>query len=46
MVTDARLEQGSRRCGGLREPKKTGKFLAWVAADVQKESVAELEAAG
>ena len=45
MVTDARRAQGLAAVGG-REPKLTGKFLAWVAADVRKESVAELEAAG
>ncbi|MEO8554737.1 MAG: RNA ligase family protein [Kofleriaceae bacterium] len=45
MVTEARLQQGAEAVGG-REPKLTGKFLAWMAADVQKESVGELEASG
>jgi hypothetical protein len=45
MVTEARLEQGLAAVGG-RDPKLTAKFLAWVAADVRKESVAELEASG
>lgn len=45
MVTEARLEQGLSAVGG-RDPKLTGKFLAWVAGDVKKESVAELEASG
>jgi hypothetical protein len=47
MVTEARLNQGvAEACGGELEMRHTGKFLQWVAADVQKESVAELEAAG
>jgi crotonobetainyl-CoA:carnitine CoA-transferase CaiB-like acyl-CoA transferase len=45
LVTEARLAQGVGAVGG-REPRLTGKFLAWVTADVRKESVAELEAAG
>ena len=45
MVPDARLEQGlSTVCDGVVDMKQIGKFLAWVAADVRKESVAELEA--
>jgi hypothetical protein len=45
MVTDARLEQGlAAACDGTRDPKRTGTFLAWIAVDVRKESVAELEA--
>ncbi len=45
MVPDARLEQGlSSVCDGVVDMKQIGKFLAWVAADVRKESVAELEA--
>ena len=45
MVTDARLEQGlGAVAGGVRDPKLTGKFLTWVAADVEKESKAELAA--
>ncbi len=46
MVTEARLEQGLGAVGGLRDPKLTGKFLAWITGDVKKESVAELEASG
>lgn len=47
MVTEARLQQGlGAVCGGTRDPKATGKFLAWVLADVQKESEAELAASG
>ncbi|HEX7637612.1 MAG TPA: RNA ligase family protein [Burkholderiaceae bacterium] len=47
MVTDARLRQGlEAACGGARDPKQTAAFIAWMAADVQKESVAELEASG
>jgi hypothetical protein len=45
MVTQARLEQGLGAVGG-RDPRLTGKFLAWITADVRKESVAELEASG
>jgi hypothetical protein len=45
MVTDARLAQGEAAVGG-RDSKLIGKFLAWIAADVRKESVAELEASG
>lgn len=45
MVTDARLEQGlSVVCEGARDPKRTGAFVAWIAEDVKKESVAELAA--
>lgn len=45
MVTDARLEQGlATACDGTRDPKRTGAFLTWIATDVRKESVAELEA--
>lgn len=47
MVTEARLQQGlTSACGGVRDPKLTGVFVAWIAADVRKESVAELEASG
>jgi len=45
MVTEARLAQGVAAIGG-RAPALTGAFLDWIAADVRKESVAELEAAG
>lgn len=47
MVTEARCLQGVQEvCGGQRDPKLTGKFLAWVTADVQKESRDELAASG
>jgi hypothetical protein len=47
MVTEARLRQGlTEACDGAREPKGTRKFLAWMAADVRKESTAELAASG
>lgn len=45
MVTEARLAQGLAAVGG-RDPKLTGTFIEWIAADVRKESVAELEASG
>lgn len=46
-VTEARCEQGVVDvCGGVCEPKLTGKFLGWMGKDIQKESVAELEASG
>ncbi len=31
---------------GARDPRLTGKFLEWIAADVRKESAAALEASG
>jgi hypothetical protein len=46
VVTEARLQQGVANVGGWCDPKQTGAFLKWIATDVQKESVAELEAAG
>lgn len=46
MVTDARLDQGLSTCGGQKDKRMTPKFLAWVTADVQKESAAELAASG
>lgn len=47
MVTPARLAQGVQAaCAGAHEKRHTAKFLAWVVADVRKESVAELEASG
>jgi hypothetical protein len=47
MVTKARLEQGlATVCGGTKDMKFTGKFIAWVVADVKKESEAELAASG
>ncbi|MGK7928098.1 MAG: RNA ligase family protein [Spirulina sp.] len=45
-VTEARLQQGvTEACGGELDLKKMGEFLKWITADVQKESVAELESA-
>jgi hypothetical protein len=45
-VTPARLEQAVTAVGCDRfEIAKIGNFLQWFVADVQKESVAELEAA-
>jgi hypothetical protein len=46
-VTSARLEQGAIAvdCNGF-DMAKIGAFLQWFMADVQKESAAELEAAG
>ena len=45
-VTESRLEQGlTEACDGELDMKKMGDFLKWFAHDVQKESVAELEAA-
>jgi len=47
MVTEARLEQAvSQVCNGEYDMRHTSKFLSWVAGDVQKESAAELDAAG
>jgi hypothetical protein len=47
MVTEARLRQGvTEACGGTRDPRATREFLAWVTADVRKESTAELAASG
>jgi len=47
MVTPARLQQGlATVCDGTADLRQIGKFLAWIAADVRKESVAELEASG
>jgi hypothetical protein len=46
MVTDNRLEQGLlEACDGEAHMKHTRAFLIWVTTDVEKESVAELEAA-
>jgi tRNA-binding EMAP/Myf-like protein len=45
-VTEARLQQAvTEACEGQYEMKRIGDFLKWFALDVQKESVAELEAA-
>jgi hypothetical protein len=47
MVTEARLQQGvTTVCNGSFEMKQMRGFLEWVANDVKKESVAELEASG
>lgn len=47
MVTPARLEQGlTEAIGGELLMTRMGEFLQWVAGDVRRESVAELEAAG
>lgn len=47
VVTDPRLEQGiTQACAGEFDVTKIGAFLQWFNADVQKESLAELEAAG
>ncbi len=47
MVTPARLEQGLREAvGDDLQMRRIGEFLAWLDADVRKESAAELEAAG
>lgn len=44
MLTEARLTQALETvCGGVRNPKQTGAFLAWVQSDVKKESIADLE---
>jgi hypothetical protein len=45
MVTESRLAQGLAAVGG-RDPKLTGRFLDWIAADVRKESAAELDVSG
>ncbi|AFZ37779.1 t-RNA-binding domain-containing protein [Stanieria cyanosphaera PCC 7437] len=45
-VTEARLQQAvTEACDGQYDLKRMGDFLKWFALDVQKESVAELEAA-
>lgn len=47
VLTPARLEQGvTEAAAGTRDPVHTGEFLSWIALDVRKETVAELEAAG
>jgi hypothetical protein len=43
VLTEARLEQGA---AGVYDMKLVGKFLQWIAADVQKEAQDELEASG
>lgn len=44
-VTPARCEQGLAAIGGGADRKLTGSFLAWMAADIIKESKIELEVA-
>lgn len=47
VLTDARLEQGVRVIANgdlIFDSKLTGKFIAWMLQDVQKETSAELEA--
>lgn len=51
VLTEARLEQGATFVGGKDgtiwfDMKLIGKFLAWIATDVQKETQDELEASG
>ena len=51
VLTEARLEQGvqnvaTRDESPMYDMKKVGKFLAWISADVQKETQDELEASG
>lgn len=44
-VTEPRLQQAlTEGCGGVQEMSKMGPFLKWLSQDIQKESVAELEA--
>lgn len=46
-VTDARCEQGlAAACGGVADKARTGAFVAWMAADVVKESTRDAEALG
>lgn len=44
-LTEARLSQGLATVGGY-DAKHTGAFLQWITLDMQKETVAELEASG
>jgi hypothetical protein len=47
MVTDNRLEQAVEEgCGGEYHMRHTKAFIDWLTADVEKESVVELKAAG
>ncbi len=47
MVTPARLEQGLVQVlDGRMDPQRLGELLQWLGHDVQKESAAELSAAG
>ena len=44
-MTENRLKQAvTEACQGEYNPKYMGAFLQWIAADIIKESVAELEA--
>ncbi|WP_198139203.1 RNA ligase family protein [Crocosphaera chwakensis] len=44
-VTEARLQQAvTEACNGEYDIKKMGQFLKWISMDINKESVAELEA--
>ena len=46
-VTPARCEQGlMEACGGVADKARTGAFVAWMGADVVKESVADAQALG
>lgn len=45
-VTEPRMEQGLAAIGGHPLMPKVGEFLKWEMADIAKESVVELEAAG
>ena len=46
-VTEARCVQGlTEACSGEASTKNIGPFMAWLGADVKKESVNELEASG
>lgn len=46
-VTEARCRQGlTEACGGEASTKNIGPFMAWLGADVKKESANELEASG
>lgn len=47
VVTEARLLQGlETACAGEADMRHTSAFIRWVAADVEKETKAELEASG
>ena len=45
VLTPARLAQGADKVGGY-DLKNTGKFVAWISADVEKEAQDELAASG
>jgi hypothetical protein len=44
VLTESRLEQGTKAVGDSYESKFIGKFIEWIVKDVQKETKAELEA--